>query len=243
MLDFFINQNIINPELDIDSIRENFLRNRYVVIRDFLLPEYAEVLHNWFTNEMPTDWWFSSSTPREDGESGFLKIQNTEENLPYIAETHQYVLSKMFEGDFSYHFHRTIDDHTDICTCTECGFRRWTNSEENINFLNQLVEEPVSQADSMFAAAYLPNDFLSPHVDSPNGRLGYVYQLTKDWKPQYGGNLHFMNDYESIEEVSIPEFNTLTLFDLPEGEGKLHFVSTVSPGVEELRLTYTGWFE
>jgi SM-20-related protein len=243
MLDFFIKQNIINPHHNLDEIREEFIKNRYVVIRDFLKEEYAEELYYWFSNDMPSDWWFSSSTPRMNGEKGFEKIQNTEENLPLIAKTHQYVFDKMFEGQFSYHFHRTMDDHTEVCTCTECGFRRWTNSKENINFLNSLVEEPVSYADSMFAAAYLPNDFLSPHVDSPNGRLGYVYQLTKNWKPQYGGNLHFMSDYDTIDEVSIPEFNTLTLFDLPEGEGKLHYVSTVSPGVQELRLTYTGWFE
>lgn len=243
MLDFFVKQNIINPELDIDSIREEFLSNRYVVIRDFLKPEYAEVLYEWFNNEMPIDWWYSSSYPKEDGSDGFDKIRNTEDNLERIAMKHKYVLSEMYKGNFAYHFHRTLQDHVDGCDCTECGFRRWTNSYENVRFLNNLVEEPVKHADTMFAAAYLPNDFLSPHVDSPNGRLGYVFQLTKDWKPQYGGNLHFMHDHDTIDEVSIPDFNTLTLFDLPKGEGKLHFVSTVSPGVEELRLTFTGWFE
>ena len=67
---------------------------------------------------------------------------------------------------------------------------------------------------------------------------------TKDWLPEYGGLLHFMDDEkEIIERVEIPTFNTLTLFYLPPGKGKWHFVSHVAPGVPELRLSYTGWFK
>ena len=51
------------------------------------------------------------------------------------------------------------------------------------------------------------------------------------------------DEKEIIERVEIPTFNTLTLFYLPPGKGKWHFVSHVAPGVPELRLSYTGWFK
>ena len=51
------------------------------------------------------------------------------------------------------------------------------------------------------------------------------------------------HDTMDVERVEVPQFNTLTLFDLPKGVGKWHYVSHVNPGVEQLRLTYTGWFK
>ena len=43
--------------------------------------------------------------------------------------------------------------------------------------------------DEVFAACYTIGDFLSPHVDSPNGTLGFVLHMTKDWLPE-------INDYK-----------------------------------------------
>jgi Rps23 Pro-64 3,4-dihydroxylase Tpa1-like proline 4-hydroxylase len=99
-------------------------------------------------------------------------------------------------------------------------------------------------SDEVFAACYTVGDYLSPHVDSPNGTLGFVLQMSKNWLPEYGGLLHFMNDDRTVvERIEVPEYNSLTLFYLPENKGKWHFVSPVSPGTPEIRLTYTGWFK
>ncbi len=238
------NSDIINPNLDLESIREEFKTKRVVVVKDFLREDVANYIHTYFTEEMPTDWWRISTCPKLNMDDGFDLTPNTEDNQEVIKQRYLHALESFKNGLFSYSFHRTINDHDSECTCTECDFREWLMSDTQMTFLNKVLDMPVNTTDEVFAAVYLPGDFLSPHVDSPNGSVGFVYQLTKDWKAQFGGNLHFLhNETSEVERVEVPTFNTLTLFDLPKGIGKLHYVSHVSPGVEELRLTYTGWFK
>ena len=45
-----------------------------------------------------------------------------------------------------------------------------------------------------------------------------------------------------IEGSEVPTFNTLTLFHIPEGKGKWHYVSHVNPGVTSNRIAYSGWY-
>lgn len=243
-MDAIFNSPLINPNLDKESILEEFKTNRVVVIEDYLRDDAAERIHQYLTEDMPTDWWRVSTAPKLNGEDGFDIVPNSDEFEQQIKQNYIHSLNAFKNGQFSYCFHRTVKDHSDECGCFECNLRQWLVSDENISFLNQVIDVPVTTTDEVFAAVYLPGDFLSPHVDSPNGSVGFVYQLTKNWKAQFGGNLHFLdNETSEVERVEVPTFNTLTLFDLPKGVGKLHYVSHVSPGVEELRLTYTGWYK
>jgi Rps23 Pro-64 3,4-dihydroxylase Tpa1-like proline 4-hydroxylase len=61
--------------------------------------------------------------------------------------------------------------------------------------------------------------------------------LTKDWRADWGGLLHFVNDNNVIEEVQVPSFNTLALFKVPTR----HFVSYVSDYATAKRYAVTGW--
>lgn len=237
-------KDIINPDLDVKAIREEYITKRVVVIEDFLKEEYAERVHNYLTEEMPRDWWRVSTHPKVDGTEGFDSVIFSPEHEEDIKKNYSVATEAFGKGNFAYCFHRTVDDHQSTCSCFECELRQWLLGEESISFINEVIDSTVTTTDEVFAAVYLPGDFLSPHVDSPNGTTGFIYQLTKDWLPQYGGNLHFMNhDTMDVERVEVPQFNTLTLFDLPKGVGKWHYVSHVNPGVEQLRLTYTGWFK
>lgn len=243
-MDAIFNSPLINPNLDKEAILEEFSNNRVVVIQDYLRDDVAERIHQYLTEEMPTDWWRVSTAPKLNGDDGFDLVPNSDEFREQIRENYLHSLNAFKDGHFSYCFHRTVKDHGSDCGCFECDLRKWLTSNESINFLNEVIDIPVTTTDEVFAAVYLPGDYLSPHVDSPNGSVGFVYQLTKNWEPQFGGNLHFLNnDTREVERVEVPTFNTLTLFDLPKGVGKLHYVSHVSPGVEELRLTYTGWYK
>ena len=236
---------IINPNLDIKKISEEFQQNKVVVIKDFLIESEVEKLYKWFSEDMSSEWWDVSSYPSpNDSETGPTFVRNIEENMEEIRNNYQLALSSFAEGKFAYNFFRTKDNHFDDCTCHECEFRSWLVGDESLNLISEVTGTKYTDSDEVFAACYSIGDFLSPHIDSPNGTLGFVLQLTKNWLPEYGGMLHFMDDERTmVERIEVPEFNTLTLFYLPENKGKWHFVSAVAPGTPEIRLTYTGWFK
>lgn len=233
---------LINPNLDLEKLKETFKNKGYVVINNYLKEDIAEELHNYFSYDMPSEWWSIATFPAKN-HKGVEYLQNTEENEDNIIEARNHAIESFGKNLFSYAFHRTLDNHYDDCECTECQIRDFLNNKESHDFVSNVTDLKITGANEVFAACYVPGDFLSPHQDSPNGIIGFVLQLTKDWKPQYGGLLHFLNDDgDVVENIEVPEFNSLTLFLLPEDKGKLHYVSHVNPGVPEIRLSLTGWY-
>ena len=99
----------------------------------------------------------------------------------------------------------------------------------------------VSYVNKLFISKYKSGHFLSPHSDIGNGKIAFVLNLTKNWKPQYGGILHFLNEERNeIIESFVPQFNSLILFEVPE-KGIPHFVSHVVPDTKNTRYAITGW--
>jgi SM-20-related protein len=234
---------ILNPNLDLKKYADDFKKNKVVVIKDIFKESEIEKLYKWFSEDMPSNWWDVSSFPSKHHDTVNF-VRNEPENEMEIKENYIHALESFSEGKFAYNFFRTKDNHYEDCTCHECEFRQWLVSDENLNLLNEVTGEKYTATDEVFAACYTIGDFLSPHVDSPNGTLGFVLHMTKDWLPEYGGLLHFMDDErKTVERIEVPEFNSLTLFYLPKNKGKWHFVSPVAPGTPEIRLTFTGWFK
>jgi len=233
---------LINPEINPLSYKEEFNQNGSVVIRNFLIEEHIEKLHNFFNNSMPENWWYSSSSPGTDG-SRVKYIRNIDSNMDAINVEKEFSENIFGQGAYSYHFYRSIGDHFSTCNCDECNFRNWLKSEEIIYFLREVSGFDITTFNTMFASKYSSGCFLGPHHDDTLGKIGFVLQLTKDWKPQWGGILHFLSDsLDKIEYSEVPTFNTLTLFRIPEGTGKWHYVSHVSPGVKSNRIAYSGWY-
>jgi len=240
---------MINSEINGNLYREEFEKNGSVVIKNFLTEEYIEKLHMFFINDMPDHWWSNASYPGVDGNISYLR--NLPEYQEHIHANLNYVNNIFYNGsntsgiagNISYHFYRTVGDHVAGCYCAECEFRTWLLSADMLNFLSNISGETYTSFSTTFASKYSEGCFLSPHTDHSNGDIGFVLQFTKDWKPQWGGLLHFMNDEgDQIEQVEVPTFNTLTLFRLPEQKGKWHYVSHVNPGVKSVRLAYSGWY-
>ena len=230
---------IINSNIDIEKCKEEFLATGSVFIRDFFIPEYAEILHNFFNHRMPNDWWYSAST----GHNGVEYVRNYELSRELILSKRKDANQKMYEGNYSYSFLRTMGDHANSCYCEECNLRNLLISTEILKFLSEVSDQTMINSSELFASKYEEGCFLSPHHDLKNGDIGFVLQLTKGWLPQWGGLLHFMTDDRSkVTTTEIPTFNTLTLFHLPDQSGKWHYVSHVNPGVKSSRIAYTGWF-
>jgi len=235
-------ENIVNNKLDLNELQKTFKEKGYVVIDNFLKEDVAEKLYQFFAYDMPPEWWSVATYPAK-GQSGVEYNRNLNENEDSIQSARGYAETAFSENLFSYAFHRTLSDHFDDCTCPECQLRSSIDSEEMYDIISKITDLKIISSNELFAACYVPGDFLSPHQDSPNGIIGFVLQLTKNWRPEYGGLLYFLNDEGNVvENVEVPKFNSLTMFLLPEDKGKLHYVSHVNPGTNEVRLSFTGWF-
>lgn len=91
------------------------------------------------------------------------------------------------------------------------------------------------------ATRYDPGHFLKSHNDLVAGKnrlAAYVFNLTSDWHPDWGGNLMFYDDKKNVTDVFVPKLNSLSLFAV----GTRHAVSLVSPFARRARFAITGWF-
>lgn len=237
---------MINPELDLDKLSKEFKQTKVVRINNFFTKEYAEIFYNFLSKEMPRNWWYSSTFPKRPGitekTDNTRLISNTETNIELsykraLADEHFSI------GNFSYSFKRTIDNHNIECPCKECNVKRYLKSEEAISFINKVTNYGVVETKTLFSSLYEKDDFLSIHHDGPNGKIGFVYNLCPDWKPDWGGLLHTLTmDKNNVVNTYVPGFNTLTMFDSSTETGYPHYVShVVNKNVQ--RFSFTGWYK
>lgn len=137
--------------------------------------------------------------------------------------------------------------------------------EDNLEFLN-FKNAPYEEADSMgmnipqkiidkvkeldsiraydidecFWSLYEVGSYLNRHTDmseTGNRSIAFVYNLTPEWNPEWGGLFHLQkqNTYETVS----PIFNSLVLFKVPNN----HFVSEISQRAERARLSFSGWLK
>lgn len=91
------------------------------------------------------------------------------------------------------------------------------------------------------ATRYEPGHFLTSHNDMVAGKnrlAAFVFNLSADWHPDWGGNLLFYDDSQNFRNVFAPKMNSLSLFSV----GTKHAVSLISPFARAPRLAVTGWF-
>ncbi len=235
---------MINNSLDIRQLSVDFTHNKSVQVFDFLKDSEADKLYNWFNFDIPEDWWFTSiHNPNEEGYDGANNIQRKPGSEKLIEEKISEANEAFLNGNFSYVFDRSMP-HAATCTCLECQFLNWLGSDFMLFFIRSITGVEVSRTNEVFASRFTSNQFLSPHHDEGKGKIGFVYTLTKNWRPEWGGNLHFMeDDYSTVIKTIVPVFNRLTIFDIPSKNGVPHYVSHILPTVKSNRISITGWFE
>jgi hypothetical protein len=90
---------------------------------------------------------------------------------------------------------------------------------------------------SVGASMYLPGDYSLPHTDAADARsLAYIWYLTKDWSPKWGGLFVWCQTGAMVN----PSFNSLIVFKVTDAT--LHFVAPVSRYACGRRLTVNGWW-
>jgi len=229
-----------NPKINPAIYQPLFKTTGLITIPNFFTTDFANKYYDFLTKEMQEDWWYVSANP---GTGTKVILQNTTENADAIAEVKAVAHQAFSEDKFSYFFYRTYNNHFDKCNCFECEFRKILSSPAFIRLMNSLTGLQLEKNAEAFISRYGGNCFLTVHNDKGNGQIAFVINLTHDWKPQYGGIFHLLTkDRTTIRNTVCPQFNSITIFKVPEPDGVPHYVSHVAPSVTKYRYAVSGWF-
>lgn len=211
-----------------------FQEKKIIQIESFLSTYFAEDLFK--TALLQKKWNLAS---------GYSKMKFEKPLEPKFENANQLQVKNINlhfkEDEFTYMFNRSMNNKTP--SRMEFLIRQQLSSPEFLSYIYQITNIKVTQLSTLFLSKYKSSHFLGPHSDKGNGKLAFVLNITKFWKPQHGGILHFLSeDRKDIIDSYVPGFNNLILFEVPEEEERPHFVSHVNPYVKHSRFAITGWF-
>ena len=246
-------QRIIQPEspqltVDIDiknpkQYKEIWEKNKAVNVPD-LIPQHQldEIWDYYYTQ--PNNWWDHVIHPDpffdyENADPDYYHMNFLSENDPTFEERDNHARSFNKDGKFSYQYFRTDSNkgkqHPYLSVFQHPTF---------ISFLEFVtgLEDLKVDMNRTFISNYQEGHYNGPHTDGTNGRIAFVFHMTKNWRPEYGGV--FMRtdwDYKTVNKAITPVYNTLTMFDTSDG-GAPHLVTEVVKGCDNKRISYTGWY-
>ena len=230
---------VINYNHDVEYLNKIYQYNQKIKINYIFENVFAESVYSYALREK--NWVLSS---------GIDKNKYEKQDLPQFQKANELQIknvNKAFsENHFGYIFYRAMNNkiinvHDGFL---EYLIRKELSSPKFIQFLRDITGLELTTLKTLFMSKYKPGNFLSPHSDKGNGKLAFVINLTKNWKPQYGGNLNFLNlDRTEIVETFVPDFNNIVLFTVDDNKEAPHFVSHVVSGIKHNRYAITGWFD
>ncbi|MEO6281650.1 2OG-Fe(II) oxygenase family protein [Roseateles sp.] len=226
----------INPTLDLGALSARFGRDRRLLIRDFFTPDVADALARAVE---AVDW--SLSYRDRDGDRRLtgeqLRGLGGSERSHLIDGIHEVA---RHEFQFSFFTESLADAMQRGDAGLLARFIRWMADDAFLSVMRTITG--VAEVNRVYAQAtmYAPGSFLlahDDHVDAEDRRVAYVINLTRHWRPDWGGLLNFSERDGSVSDSFFPHFNSLSLFAVPQ----THFVSYVPPFAQGERNAITGW--
>jgi Rps23 Pro-64 3,4-dihydroxylase Tpa1-like proline 4-hydroxylase len=226
----------INPNLDLDQIGQTLRRDGRVLIRDFFEPTVIESLAQAVE---AIDWSLTYRDVEGDRKLSGEQLRSlTPQQRMQLVDGITHVARHEFQ--FSFFTDSLAEAVRRGDTDLLARFMRWMGGDTFMGVMRSL--SGIEAINSIYAQAtmYTRGNFLvahDDHVDAENRRLAYVINLTRQWRPDWGGLLHFSGNDKSVVDTFYPHFNSLALFTVPQ----THFVSYVPPFADGERNAITGW--
>jgi SM-20-related protein len=228
----------LNPRLDPRDYAATYARDGMVQVPDLLDEASAEWLD--LALEHDTAWHLSLKTP----EGGKLLSPQEMQALgrDAIGARIQKAVAEGRDGfSFIYLVYPTI---TTLLAGEDEGHAthalvQFFNDTPFTTFAKAVTgEASVTKIDAQ-ATWFRPGDFLTQHDDTGVGerRAAYTLGLTRDWRPDWGGQLMFHDANGDIERGFKPGFNVWTVFKTP----RMHSVAPVAAYAGGKRRSITGW--
>ncbi|MGI9265241.1 MAG: 2OG-Fe(II) oxygenase [Gammaproteobacteria bacterium] len=235
---------MLNPELDIEAIAEDLRSSGRVLVRDALIPETAEQIHDCLSENVP--WRLAYRDTRVSGSN--QEQQLTQEQFRTMGPQKAAALRMQVYGQATDHY-QYLYQHFNIGGGQKAGEPPELLLYDLFDYLREADFMSVARTltgdteiNDVYAHAtmYTAGNFLKLHEDvteTDDRRFAYVFGFTRDWQADMGGLTHFLDESGSVIDTFVPDFNTLTLFSVPVS----HLVSQVSPWVRQRRFAVTGW--
>ena len=233
---------MLNPSLNARALGEQFRHQRgRIVIREIFTPEFAQRVFDCLTREVKWGLAYNDAHGPQFVEAESLGAMDAAERAVFDEPIHGRAASGF---QFRYRCYPMLDNFLKrkdpglfLHTLVE-----FLNSPPMLGFAREVTGAAgIVRADAQ-ATLYAPGDFLTLHndYDPVKGRLvAYVLGFTKNWRPDFGGMLQFMNERHDVEAGFLPHFNSLMMFSVPQ----MHAVSYVPPFAPTGRYSVTGWFQ
>jgi Rps23 Pro-64 3,4-dihydroxylase Tpa1-like proline 4-hydroxylase len=227
----------------LNNFYSNWQKNKLINWDNFLPNTTAEEIYNHYFHKDKDNWDliihpdinFSYKNDGTSDEYNLYHMYLTKDNDPTISERTLNAREYVNNGVFSYKYRRTEEFHP---------YLKWFSSPKFISILEQMTgyKNLTYHDQNCFVSCYESGHWNGPHSDGNNGRIAFVYHLTKDWLPCYGGLFMKMDtSLKNVIKTITPSFNNLTLFDVHDHNAP-HLVSEIVEGVTNKRIGFTGWY-
>lgn len=223
---------------DLQSHKQEWSNSEKVVLSNFFPDEDAKTLWEYYYKK-PDHQYDLAIFPAVEklDQEGVYPVYRCKPGDPSIPKRERYVRKLLNENLFSYIYRRTEDFHPlfEIFSSKEFIAKLETiTGYQNLKF----------DWNSTFVSNYGPGHFNGPHHDGINGRIAFVFHLSQNWMPWYGGLfLRLSKDYKKVDTTVVPSFNKLVVFDVYGNEhGSPHLVTEVAQGCANRRISFTGWY-
>ena len=231
---------MINNDLLLEPWRARLRAHGRVQIPGFLQEPSALRLHQCLSEEVPWETAQRSDAVLADGQDRSPPPGSAADEVALAA-----TCLRAREGfEFYFDRYRMIDarrDGTDPQLVLHAVVD-FLNSPQFLGFARQLTGDPAIRMVSAIGVRYRAGHFLRAHNDLANDEnraFAYVINLSRQWSPDWGGLLHFLDpEQRRVVDTFTPLWNSLSLFRVPQP----HVVSLVAPWAGSARYSITGWF-
>jgi SM-20-related protein len=234
-----VTQIALNPALDVAALQAAFADKGRLHIPGLLTPEAADAVADcleaetrWNTTvaaggeffELPLD----GTKAAESGKQSWLdgaRVDGASPLTQYIFDNRRLDVRAGHEGNLRDAADAAFDF---MNTAPFLDLIRTITGDDRVDFVDGQ------------ASRYRPGHVLTAHNDVSAGmnRLyGYVLNVTRDWRADWGGNLLFYGPDGHIEHGWVPAFNALNLFVVPTR----HAVTEIASFAPRFRYSIVGW--
>ncbi len=229
---------MINQDLDIAHWQHSLAEQSRVQIPNFLQDAAAHAFAEELATHIP--WQLaersdgsSRTTPRGAYPDPDAFTRLLERGYARASESYQFAYD-------SYMLVKAAQEGWDP-TLLVHGLLRFLNTDDFITFARYLSNDPSITHTTAQCTRYRPGQYLMPHDDTDETegrRYAFVINLSRDWRPDWGGQLQFLDTAGNVLETFMPRWNSLSLFRVPQR----HQVTFVVPWAAHPRHAVTGWW-